>query len=131
MGAVVASAALTVLVVTGCLIEFSHYYLQGRRSRNPSYLLAAGGLFLLSISILGNEALQPLLHLLAEPQVRFASFLAGSLFLLAAVLLYAYLTNLSPRRLQFEDMLLRQLPTQLPDEEDGESDEDWARKDKS
>ena len=117
IGMTYAAAALMILVVAGCLIEFAHYYLKGRRSRNPSYLLAAAGLFLLSVSLLGNDALQPLLRLLQRPEVRLASFLAGSLFLLGGVVLYAYLTNLSPHRLQFEDMLIEQLPSQPPDEE--------------
>lgn len=117
MGMSCAAAVLTVLVVAGCLVEFAHYYLKGRRSRNPSYLLASAGLFLLSVSLLGNEALQPLLRLLEQPQVRLASFLAGSFFLLGGVVLYAYLTNLSPQRLKFEDMIIQQLPSQPPDQE--------------
>lgn len=107
---IIAAGLLAAAVLAGGVAQFAHYRLQGVRSRNRSYLLAASGLFLIFFSMLTTRPVRLLLAELAAPGFRFGCFLAGCLLLLGAVGLYLYLTYLRPGRLRFEDELLRNLP---------------------
>ncbi|HZT74462.1 MAG TPA: hypothetical protein VE996_12500 [Terriglobales bacterium] len=110
-----ASGILTGLVLMGCFEQFAHYRLKGIRSRNLSYLLAAGGLFFFFLSLLGTAAVQQLVAGLAEPGARFGCFLAGCALLLGAVVMFLYLTYFRPGRLRFEDQIVGELPQLPPD----------------
>jgi hypothetical protein len=113
-----AASIIAATVLAGCFLEFAQYYLKGKRSRNPSYLLAATGLFLLFISLMGNDPLRDILLALTQPAVRFASFLAGCLFLLSSLALFLYITFVRPYRLRFEDAIMGDLPSGPPPEEE-------------
>ncbi|MGH9534346.1 MAG: hypothetical protein ACRD2E_05755 [Terriglobales bacterium] len=112
------SAALlvTALVLAASFLAFADYYLHGRRARNPSSLFSAAGFFLLTISLLASHSVLRALRVLAWPGPRFATFLAGCLFLFIAIGLYVYLTYFRPGRLQFEEESAR-LP-RYPEEGD-------------
>lgn len=127
LDAIQTAAALIIagVVLAACLLEFADYYLHGRRARNPSALLAAAGLFLLAVSLLASHSVLRALQVLAWPGPRFATFLAGCLFLFASIGLYLYLTYLRPARLRFEEESARDLP-RFPDDEDGDGDQDTS-----
>lgn len=112
-----AAAILTGAVLAGCFEQFAHYRLKGVRSRNLSYLLAAGGFFFFVLALLGTPAMQQIMAALANPGARFTFFLAGCVLLLGAVAVFVYLTYLRPYRLRFEDQLVSDLPH--PPREDG------------
>lgn len=113
----VAASIIAMLVLSGCFYEFAQYYFKGSRSRNPSYLLAAVGLFFMFFSLVSTPPLRLLLLLLMEPAARFAAFLAGCLFLLGSLALFLYITYVRPHRLRFEDAMVEDLPSGPPPEE--------------
>ncbi len=106
----VAASVTAAVVLWGAFLQFAHYNLKGKRSRNRSYLLAAAGLLLVFVSLMGTQPLRPVLLLLTRPQMRLATFLAGCVFLLSALATFLYLTYLRPYRLRFEDRLVQHLP---------------------
>lgn len=118
MDSLLSAFVISVLVLGGCFLQFAQYYLKGKRSRNPSYLLASGGLFLLFLSLMGNDPLKALLLALTLPAVRFATFLAGCLLLLSSLTLFLYITFVRPYRLRFEDAIVDELPSGPPPEEE-------------
>lgn len=120
LAAIQTTAALVIvaLVLAACLFEFADYYLHGRRSRNPSALFAAAGLFLLAVSLLASHSVLRALQVLAWPGPRFGTFLAGCLLLFTSIGLYLHLTYLRPGRLRFEEESARDLPRYPPEDED-------------
>lgn len=116
-GQMAAAGVLAATVLAGCFVQFAQYRMKGVRSRNASYLLAAGGLFFIFLSLLATEPLRQLLAIMAQPGPRFGFFLAGCLLLVGALVLFLYLTYLRPNRLRFEDELLEELPQHPPGEE--------------
>ncbi len=99
----ISALAVAALALAASFLEFADYYLHGRRVGNPSALLSAAGLFLLTVSLAASETVLRALRVLAWPGPRFALFLAGSACLFASISIYLYLTYVRPARLRFEE----------------------------
>lgn len=108
------AALLAIMVLAGSIYEFAMHYLKGRRSQNPAYLLAAIGLAVILISLLGEPALRPLLLRLLQPRARKLLFISGCSCLLGSLALFLQITYYRPQRLRFEDSIMRELPASRP-----------------
>jgi len=107
----IAAAVVALAVLAGCFLQFALYYLKGRRSRNPSYLLSAAGLFCIFLAMAGTASLTPLFWMLTWPLAREAAFWLGAVLLLASLAYFVFITYLRPNRLQFEDAMVEALPS--------------------